>query len=32
LKLQSVHVAEQVVAYLERNQEDYVLRCIQVGP
>lgn len=31
MKLQQVHVAEQVVAYLERNNEDYVLRCIQVG-
>lgn len=31
LKLQHVHVAEQVVAYLERNHEEYVLRCIQVG-
>lgn len=31
LKLQQVHIAEQVVAYLKQNHEDYVLRCIQVG-
>lgn len=31
LKLQHVHVAEQVIQYLERNHEEYVLRCIQVG-
>jgi hypothetical protein len=32
LKLQTVHVAEQVLRYLEANDEDYVLRCIQVSP
>lgn len=32
LKLQVVHVADQVLKYLKANQEDYVLRCIQVSP
>jgi hypothetical protein len=32
LKLQTVHVAEQVLRYLKANHEDYVLRCIQVSP
>jgi hypothetical protein len=32
LKLQTVHIAEQVLRYLEANQEKYVLRCIQVAP
>lgn len=32
LKLQKVHLAGPVRAYLERNNEEYVLRCIQVGP
>lgn len=32
LKLQTVHVAEQVVRYLTAHDEDYVLRCIQVAP
>lgn len=32
LKLQTVHVAEQVVRYLTALNEDYVLRCIQVAP
>jgi hypothetical protein len=32
LKLQTVHVAEQVLSYLKANQEEYVLRCIQVSP
>jgi hypothetical protein len=32
LKLQGVHIAEPVLAYLERNHEEYVLRCIQVAP
>jgi hypothetical protein len=32
LKLQTVHVAEQVLHYLKANQEDYVLRCVQVAP
>jgi len=30
--LQSVHVAAQVVSYLEKHDEQYVLRCIQVTP
>jgi hypothetical protein len=32
LKLQTVHVADQVLRYLKANQEEYVLRCIQVSP
>lgn len=32
LKLQTVHVAEQVLRYLKANEEEYVLRCIQVAP
>jgi hypothetical protein len=32
LKLQTVHIAEPVLRYLKANQEDYVLRCIQVAP
>jgi hypothetical protein len=32
LKLQTVHVAEQVLRYLKANKEEYVLRCIQVSP
>lgn len=32
LKLQTVHVADQVLLYLKTNKEDYVLRCIQVAP
>ena len=32
LKLQTVHIAEQVLRYLQANQEDYVLRCLQVAP
>ncbi|MFP4088528.1 MAG: DUF1819 family protein [Desulfobacteraceae bacterium] len=31
-RLQTVHIAAQVLAYLERHNEDYVLRCIQVAP
>jgi hypothetical protein len=30
--LQAVHVAAQVVSYLEEHDEQYVLRCIQVTP
>jgi hypothetical protein len=30
--LQTVHVASQVLAYLEKHGEQYVLRCIQVAP
>lgn len=32
LKLQTVHIAEQVLHYLKAHGEDYVLRCIQVAP
>ena len=32
LKLQTVHIADQVLRYLKANQEDYALRCIQVAP
>ena len=32
LKLQTVHIADQVLRYLKANQEEYVLRCIQVAP
>lgn len=32
LKLKPVHVAEEVLAYLRDEHEDYVLRCIQVEP
>jgi hypothetical protein len=31
-KLQTVHVADQVLRYLKANKEAYVLRCIQVAP
>jgi hypothetical protein len=31
-RLQTVHIAEQVLSYLKSHQEDYVLRCIQVSP
>jgi BrxA len=31
LKLQTVHIADQVLRYLKDNQEEYVLRCIQVA-
>lgn len=31
LQLQRVFIAEPVVAYLERNHERYVLRCMRVG-
>jgi len=30
-QLQMVHIASQVLHYLERHHEDYVLRCIQVS-
>jgi hypothetical protein len=30
--LQNVHIASQVLDYLEKNNEEYVLRCIQVTP
>jgi hypothetical protein len=32
LKLQTVHIAEQVLCLLKANQEEYVLRCMQVAP
>jgi len=32
LKLQTVHIAQPVLRYLENQNEQYVLRCIQVGP
>ena len=31
-KLQTVHISDQVLSYLKTNQEEYVLRCIQVSP
>ncbi len=32
LKLQTVHLAEQVLRYLKANKEEYVLRCVSVAP
>jgi Putative inner membrane protein (DUF1819) len=32
LKLQTVHIAEQVLSVLKSNKEEYVLRCMQVAP
>lgn len=32
VKLQTVHIAEQVLHYLKVSHEEYVLRCIQVAP
>jgi hypothetical protein len=32
LKLQTVHIADQVIHCLKANREDYVLRCMQVAP
>ena len=32
LKLQSVHIAEPVLNYLKKHDEQYVLRCLLVGP
>jgi hypothetical protein len=32
LRLQTVHIADQVLRYLQAHNEDYVLRCIQVAP
>jgi BrxA len=32
LKLQTVHIASRVIRYLKDHDEEYVLRCIQVGP
>ena len=31
-QLQTVHIASQVLHYLERHNEHYVLRCIKVSP
>lgn len=31
-KLQAVHIASPVLRYLEKHDEKYVLRCIQVAP
>lgn len=31
-KLQTVHIVEPVLRYLRKHDEQYVLRCIQVGP
>ena len=31
LALQRPHITSEVIGYLKRNQEDYVLRCITVG-
>ena len=31
-QLQTVHIASQVLHYLEKHNEQYVLRCIQVAP
>lgn len=32
LRLQTVHIADQVLRYLTANNETYVLRCMQVKP
>jgi hypothetical protein len=32
LKLQTVHIASQVIDYLTEHDEHYVLRCMQAGP
>ena len=32
LKLQTVFIAAEVIDYLKRHDEQYVLRCIQVSP
>jgi Putative inner membrane protein (DUF1819) len=32
LKLQTVHIAEEVLRILKDNKEEYVLRCIQAAP
>jgi len=31
-KPQTVHIVEPVLRYLRKHEEEYVLRCIQVGP
>ena len=32
LKLQAAFIAKEVLTYLKDHEEQYVLRCIQVGP
>ena len=32
IKLQTVHIVQPVLRYLRKHREQYVLRCIQVGP
>ena len=32
LKLQTVHISSEVLRYLQKHDERYVLRCIEVGP
>ena len=32
LKLQAVHVAKEVLGYRHKHDEEYVLRCVEVGP
>ncbi len=32
LRLQPVHIAPEVLGYLQNHREEYVLRCIQVSP
>ncbi len=32
LRLQTLHIADEVADYLQKNEEDNVLRCIQVSP
>ncbi len=32
LRLQTVHIAGEVLRYLREHDEGYVLRCIQVAP
>ena len=32
LKLQPVHIAPEVIRYLEKHNETYVLRCMEVSP
>lgn len=31
-KLQAVHIANPVLSYLQKHDEQYVLQCLQVGP
>ena len=32
LRLHSVHIAPQVIRYLQEHHEEYVIRCLQVSP